>query len=132
MTMTDPIADLLTRIRNASKRGKKTVDIPSSGLKKEIVRILREEKFIDNFTLLEDDRQGVLRVFLRYGPDKQPVISGLKRISRPGRRIYKGKSELPRVSGGIGIAVISTSRGVMTDSQSREAGEGGEILCYVW
>jgi len=132
MTMTDPIADLLTRLRNACNRGKKSVDIPASNLKKEIVRILQEEGFITNYTEIEDDRQGILRVYLRYGPEKTPLFRGLKRVSRPGCRIYKGKDELPRVIGGKGIAIISTSSGVLTDAQARKSGVGGEVLCYIW
>ena len=132
MTMTDPIADLLTRIRNACRRGKSSVDIPASKLKRQIARILKEEKFIKDYTLIEDDRQGMLRVYLRYGPEKVPLITGLKRISRPGCRIYKKSDELPRVIGGKGVAVISTSQGVLTDSQARKAGVGGEVICYLW
>ncbi|MDP8214453.1 MAG: 30S ribosomal protein S8 [Candidatus Euphemobacter frigidus] len=132
MTMTDPIADLLTRIRNANIRGLGTVDIPASGLKKEIVRILEEEKFIKNSKFMEDGRQGMLRVYLRYGPARARVIRNLQRISRPGRRIYVRKDEIPHPKGGLGVAIISTSKGVFTDKQASRAGMGGEIICYVW
>lgn len=132
MTMTDPIADLLTRIRNANTRGKDSVDIPLSRLKREIVRVLKEEKFIKDFAVLEDGPQGTIRVYLRYGPGKARIIQGLQRVSRPGRRLYGRKSELPRPRGGLGVAIISTSSGVMTDRQARTAGAGGEVLCYVW
>ena len=132
MTMTDPIADLLTRIRNANTRGLDTVDIPASGLKREIVRVLEEEKFIKNFKFLEDDRQGMLRVYLRYGPARARVIQNLQRISRPGRRVYVGKDEIPHPKGGLGVAIISTSKGVFTDKQARRAGMGGEVICHVW
>jgi small subunit ribosomal protein S8 len=132
MTMTDPIADLLTRIRNANTRGKASVDIPLSNLKREIVRVLKEERFIRDFAVLEDGPQGTIRVYLRYGPDKARIIQGLQRASRPGRRLYGRKSELPRPQGGLGVAIISTSQGVMTDRQARAAGQGGEVLCYVW
>lgn len=132
MTMTDPIADLLTRIRNANTRGKDSVDIPHSRIKREIVRILKEERFIRDFAVLEDGPQGTIRVYLRYGPEKARIIQGLQRVSRPGQRFYGRKDELPRPRGGLGLAIISTSRGVMTDRQARVAGQGGEVLCYVW
>lgn len=132
MTMTDPIADLLTRIRNANQRRKSKVDVPSSRLKLEIARILKEEAFIDNYTLLKDNKQGVLRIYLHYGPGKARVLRNLKRISRPGRRAYVSSDQIPKVLGGMGIAVLSTSRGVLTDDQARRAGTGGEVLCYIW
>ena len=132
MTMTDPIADLLTRIRNANTRGLGTVDIPASGLKKEIVRILREEKFIKDYKVIEDNRQGIIRVYLRYGPAKTRIIRGLKRISTPGRRVYVGKDDIPHPQGGLGIAIISTSRGVLTDRQAVKNQAGGEVICYAW
>jgi small subunit ribosomal protein S8 len=132
MTMTDPIADLLTRIRNANTRGLDTVDIPASGLKKEIVRLLQEEKFIRNYKYMEDDKQGILRVYLRYGPARARVIQNLKRISKPGRRVYVGKDDIPHPRGGMGIAIISTSSGVLTDRQAGQAKVGGELICYVW
>ena len=132
MTMTDPIADYLTRIRNANQRRKSKVDVPSSRLKLEIARILKEEAFIDNYTLLKDNKQGVLRIYLHYGPGKARVLRNLKRISRPGRRAYVSSDQIPKVLGGMGIAVLSTSRGVLTDDQARRAGTGGEVLCYIW
>lgn len=132
MTMTDPIADLLTRIRNANTRGMDTVEIPASRLKGEIVRVLKEEKFIRDYTVLEDGPQGTIRVYLRYGPEKARIIQGLQRVSRPGRRVYTRRDELPRPRGGLGTAIISTSSGVMTDRQARKANAGGEVLCYVW
>lgn len=132
MTMTDPIADLLTRIRNANQRGQTKVDIPSSGLKQEIARVLLEGNYIDNFTLIKDDRQGILRIYLRYGPEKKRVIRGLKKISTPGRRVYVGKDEIPYVKGGMGLALISTSQGLLTDAEARKAGVGGEVICHAW
>lgn len=132
MTMTDPIADLLTRIRNANTRGLGTVDIPASGLKKEIVRILHEEKFIKNYKIIEDGLQGMIRVYLRYGPAKARVIRNLKRISTPGRRVYVSKDDIPHPRGGLGIAIISTSNGVLTDRQASKAQVGGEVVCYAW
>jgi len=132
MTMTDPIADLLTRIRNANTRGLDTVDIPASGLKKEIVRLLQDEKFIKNFKYMEDSKQGILRVYLRYGPARARVIRNLKRISKPGRRVYAGKDDIPHPRGGMGVAIISTSSGVLTDRQADKAKVGGEVICYVW
>jgi len=132
MTMTDPIADLLTRIRNANQRRKSKVDIPSSRLKLEIARILKEGAFVDNYTLLKDNKQGMLRIYLHYGPGKTRVLRNLKRISRPGRRVYVNADKVPKVLGGMGVAVISTSQGVFTDAQAREAGIGGEVLCYIW
>ncbi len=132
MTMTDPIADLLTRIRNANTRGMDTVEIPASRLKGEIVRVLKEEKFIRDYAVLEDGPQGTIRVYLRYGPEKARIIQGLQRVSRPGRRAYTRRDELPRPRGGLGVAIISTSRGVMTDRQARKSNTGGEVLCYVW
>ncbi len=132
MTMTDPIADLLTRLRNANTRGMDTVEIPASRLKGEIARVLKEEKFIRDYAVLEDGPQGTIRVYLRYGPEKARIIQGLQRVSRPGRRVYARRDELPRPRGGLGVAIISTSRGVMTDRQARKSNTGGEVLCYVW
>jgi small subunit ribosomal protein S8 len=130
MTMTDPVSDLLTRIRNASDAKHETVDIPSSQLKLEIARILKEEGYISNFSLVQDNKQGIIRVQLRYA-GKDSVISSLERISRPGCRIYTGKSEIPSVLGGLGICILSTSRGVLTGKQAQEKGVGGEVLCYI-
>lgn len=132
MTMTDPIGDMLTRIRNAVMAQHDRVDIPSSRLKQAIAQILKDEGFIQDFQVISDGPQATLRIFLKYGPNKEPVISGLKRISKPGLRIYAKKHEVPRVLGGLGVAIISTSKGVMADRQARKEGVGGEVLCYVW
>lgn len=132
MVMTDPIADMLTRIRNANTVYHDVVEIPSSKAKKAIADILKEEGFIKNYELIEDNKQDVLRLYLKYGTNKEKVISGLKRISKPGLRVYAQKDEIPRVLGGLGIAVISTSKGVITDKRARELGIGGEVICYVW
>ncbi len=130
MTMTDPVSDLLTRIRNASDAKHETVDIPSSRLKLEIARILKEEGYISNYSLVQDNKQGIIRIQLRYA-GKDSVISSLERISRPGCRVYTGKSEIPSVLGGLGICILSTSRGVLTGKQAQEKGVGGEVLCYI-
>lgn len=130
--MTDPVADLLTRIRNANMVYHETVDVPASKLKKAIVEILKEEGFIKNYEVLQDGSRHTLRIYLKYGSNKERVISGLKRISKPGLRVYAQKDEIPRVLGGLGIAILSTSKGVMTDKQARKLGIGGEVLCYVW
>lgn len=130
--MTDPIADMLTRIRNANVVYREHVDVPSSKMKRELARILREEGFIRDVELLEDAHRGTLRLYLKYGANREKVISGIRRISRPGLRVYAGLDELPRVLGGLGIAILSTSRGVMTEKQAREEHIGGEVLCYVW
>ncbi|HQD38912.1 MAG: 30S ribosomal protein S8 [Firmicutes bacterium] len=132
MTMTDPIADMLTRIRNATLVKHEAVDIPSSRIKREIARILKEEGYIRDYTTIDDDKQGVLRLFLKYGPNKEQVVSGLRRISKPGLRVYASHDKIPRVLGGLGIAIISTSKGLMTDKQARDAGIGGEVMCYIW
>ena len=132
MTMSDPIADFLTRIRNAYRRGLPRVDIPSSGLKVELARRLKEENFIEAYDVAADGKQGVLRIALRYGPNKSRIINGLKRISTPGRRVYSRAGELPRVFEGSGVAVVSTSKGVMTAERARAARLGGEVICYVW
>ena len=132
MSMTDPIADMLTRIRNACHAGHRRVDIPASKLKREIARVLAETRFIDNFAFIEDDKQGVLRVYLRYGKNSESLILGIQRISRPGLRNYSSKGKIPRILRGLGIAIVSTSRGVMTDREARRAGVGGEVLCKVW
>jgi small subunit ribosomal protein S8 len=129
--MTDPVADLLTRIRNASKARHETVDVPSSRLKLEIVRILKEEGYIANYSLAEDDKQGVIRILLRYVAGRSPVITTLERVSRPGCRVYSGKGEIPEVLGGMGICIVSTSQGVLTGKQAREKGLGGEVLCAI-
>ncbi len=132
MTMTDPIADFLTRIRNAVMAGKDRVDVPASRLKLELSRILKEEGFVRTFKLLEEGPQGIVRLYLRYSPEGEPAIHGIERVSRPGRRVYKGVDELPLVRRGIGVAVVSTSRGLMTDARARELRLGGEVVCKVW
>lgn len=132
MTMTDPIADFLTRIRNAVMAGKDRVDVPASRLKLELSRILKEEGFVRTFKLLEEGPQGIIRLYLRYSPEGEPAIHGIERVSRPGRRVYKGVDELPLVRRGIGVAVVSTSRGLMTDARARELRLGGEVVCKVW
>jgi small subunit ribosomal protein S8 len=129
--MTDPIADMLTRIRNATIVRDKIVEIPASRIKREIVKILKEEGYIQDFELVEDGKQGKVKVYLKYN-GKEKVISGLKRISKPGLKVYVKKDEIPKVLGGLGIAVLSTSQGIMTDRKARNAGVGGEVLCYVW
>lgn len=130
--MTDPIADMLTRIRNANNAKHKSVEIPSSRTKKDVAQILLDEGFIDGFNVTEDDKQGIITLDLKYGPHEERVISGIKRISKPGLRVYVKSNELPKVLGGLGIAVISTSKGVVTDKVARKEGIGGEVICYVW
>jgi small subunit ribosomal protein S8 len=132
MTMTDPVADMLTRIRNGLSSKKAFVEMPSSALKVEIAKLLKDEGYILNFKTLEDNKQGVLRVDLKYSPEGAPVIEGIKRESRPGRRVYVGKDDIKPVLGGLGVNILSTSRGVITDKQARREGVGGEILCSVW
>ncbi len=132
MVMTDPIADFLTRIRNANSVNHEKVEIPASKQKKTLAEILKGEGFIKDYEFIEDGKQGVLRLYLRYTADKQKVITGIKRISKPGLRVYANKDEVPRVLGGLGIAIISTSRGIMTDKEARKRGLGGEVICYVW
>ncbi len=131
MTMTDPIADCLTRIRNACGAKHKRVDIPASKMKVEVARILLENHFIQNYKVLDDGQQGVLRVYLKYHEEK-PVLHGIERVSKPGLRIYRKRDELPRIRNGLGIAIVSTSQGLKTDRESREAGLGGEIVARVW
>ena len=132
MQITDAIADMLTRIRNAGSAKHESVDIPASNLKRSIANILLEEGYIRNFEEISDGKQGVLRVSLKYTNNKQNVITGIKRISKPGLRVYAGKEELPKVLGGLGIAIISTSKGIMTDRKARVDGIGGEVLAFVW
>ncbi len=132
MNMTDPVADLITRIRNGVRAKLPRVDVPSSRLKVEIARILKDEGYVANFKVQEDDKQGVLRIWLKYGPGMERVITDLQRVSRPGCRIYCGKDQIPRVYGGLGINVISTSRGLMTGRDAARQGVGGEILFNVW
>lgn len=131
MTMTDPIADLLTRIRNAISARHTSVDVPASKLKLEIVRILKEEGYVDNYVLSQGEVQGTIRVFPRYTSGKQPVISSLERVSRPGCRVYARKTEIPKVLGGLGLCILSTSQGILTGRQAEEKGLGGEVLCSV-
>ncbi|WHH61457.1 30S ribosomal protein S8 [Petroclostridium sp. X23] len=132
MQITDPIADMLTRIRNASSAKHESVDIPASNLKKAIADILLEEGYIKRYEYIDDSKQGMIRITLKYGANKEKVITGLKRISKPGLRVFAGKDELPRVLGGLGIAIISTSNGVMTDKNAKKNGIGGEVLAFVW
>jgi small subunit ribosomal protein S8 len=132
MNMTDPVADMITRVRNGVRAKLGKVDIPASKLKVEIARILRDEGYISNYKLSEDGRQGVLRVFLKYGPGMERVITDVQRVSRPGCRIYCGKHQIPRVYGGLGINILSTSRGLMTGRSAAREGVGGEILVNVW
>ena len=132
MTMTDPIADMLTRIRNANVVKHETVDVPASNIKKELARILLEEGFVRGYDVIEDGKQGIIRIQLKYGQTGERVISGLKRISKPGMRVYAAKQEIPRVLNGLGISVISTSKGILTDKQARKENVGGEVICYVW
>jgi small subunit ribosomal protein S8 len=128
----DPIADLLTRIRNASRAEHEKVDIPASRLKVRVVEILKDEGFIKNYRLLEDTKQGTLRVYLKYNPGNEKIISGLVRVSTPGRRVYVTHDKIPTVLGGMGVTIVSTSRGVLTDREARKQKVGGEVLAYVW
>lgn len=132
MTMSDPVADMLTRIRNANRVEKEHVDIPCSKLKTEIARVLKEQGYIDNYKVVGDQKKSTLRIYLKYAPDGEKVINTIKRISTPGCRIHQSKDEIPNVLGGMGISVISTSKGVMTGYSAKKMGIGGEILCYVW
>ncbi len=132
MAMTDPIADMLTRIRNSNMVGHEKVDIPGSNIKRAIAEILKAEGYIRDAEFIPDNKQGTIRVHLKYGQNNQRIITGLKRISKPGLRVYAASDELPRVLGGLGIAIVSTSRGLMTDRQARQSNVGGEVLCYVW
>jgi small subunit ribosomal protein S8 len=132
MTMTDPIADMLTRLRNAYRAKRKKVDIPASNLKKAVAEVLLREKYIEDFKVLEEGPQGTIRIHLKYTGREESAIVGLKRVSKPGRRVYVGKEKIPRVIGGLGTAILSTPKGVLTDKESRKLGVGGEVLCYVW
>lgn len=132
MVMTDPIADMLTRIRNALVAKHEEVQVPASNIKKAIADILTEEGYIKGYTVIEDGKQGILNINLKYASNNERVITGLKRISKPGMRVYARKDEIPKVLGGLGIAIISTSKGVMTDNEARKQGVGGEVLCYIW
>ncbi|MEK7813025.1 MAG: 30S ribosomal protein S8 [Candidatus Desantisbacteria bacterium] len=130
--LTDPIADMLTRIRNANKAGHEKLDVPASILKTEIASLLKREKYIKNYKFIEDRKQGILRIYLRYGPNNEKLITNLKRISRPGLRRYKGSEDVKRVFSGLGMAIVSTSKGILTDKECRKMNVGGEILCEVW
>ena len=130
--MTDPIADMLTRVRNATSVLHDTVDIPGSNIKKESSRILLEEGYIKGYDVIEDGKQGLIRMQLKYGKNGEKVITGIKKISKPGMRVYADRNNVPKVLNGIGISVISTSKGIVTDKQARELGVGGEVICYVW
>ena len=132
MSMTDPIADMLTRIRNGIQSHHERVEIPASKLKVEVARILKSEGFISNYKMVENDGRPSLRVYLKYSSEGEPVIHGIERISRPGRRVYRAKTELPRVLGGLGLSIVSTSKGVMSGSEALKSGVGGEVLCQVW
>ncbi len=131
MSMTDPIADFLTRLRNAASARQRRVDVPASNLKRAITKILYEQHYIDKYTELESDTQGTIRIYLKYY-NGRPVLSGLRRVSVPGRRVYTGAAELPRVLNGLGVAIVSTNRGVMTDKDARRLNVGGEVICYIW
>ena len=132
MQITDPIADMLTRIRNANSSKHESVNVPASKLKIEIARILNEEGYINGYEVIDDGLQGIIKITLKYAANKQKVITGLKRVSKPGLRVYASKDELPRVLRGLGIAIISTSKGIMTDKEARKANVGGEVLAFVW
>ena len=132
MSMTDPIADMLTRIRNANRARHEKVEIPASRLKQEIARILQEEGYVRDYKVLKSQNQEIIRILLKSEREYERAISGIKRVSKPGRRVYVGKTELPRVLHGLGIAILSTSRGIMTAAECKRAGIGGEVLCYIW
>ncbi len=132
MSLSDPIADMLTRIRNANTAMSEKTDIPASKMNEDIAKILKGEGYITDYKMIEDRKQGILRVFLKYGPDRERTISGLRRRSKPGRRVYRKAKDLPRVVGGLGVAIVSTPKGVITDKQAREANVGGEVVCEIW
>jgi small subunit ribosomal protein S8 len=132
MSVSDPVADFLTCVRNAIRAKHRKVDVPATRLKTEIAKVLLRERFINNFKVIENTKQGVLRIYLKYAGDDTNVITGIRRMSTPGRRVYVGKDRLPRVMGGLGSSIISTSRGLMTDREAREAGLGGELVAQVW
>lgn len=132
MTMTDPIADMLTRIRNANTAGHATVEIPASKTKKSIAQILKDEGYIADFEVIEDGKQGIIKVTMKYGARNEKVITGIKKISKPGLKVYAKAPEVPKVLGGLGIAILSSSKGVISDKEARKIGVGGEVLCYVW
>ena len=132
MTMTDPIADMLTRIRNANTVGHETVEIPASKMKKSIVEILKAEGFITDYEVIDDGKQGLIKVTMKYGANKEKVITGIKKISKPGMKVYAKANEVPKVLGGLGLAILSTSKGIISDKEARKFGVGGEVICYVW
>jgi small subunit ribosomal protein S8 len=132
MSVSDPIADMLTSIRNACKAKHKKVDVPSSSLKIEVAKVLLREKYVNNFKTIDDRKQGVLRIYLKYDPQNKSVISGIRRVSTSGRRIYVDKNHVPRVLGGMGTAVLSTPKGILTDKEAHAEGVGGEVLCHIW
>jgi small subunit ribosomal protein S8 len=132
MSVSDPIADMLTCIRNAARARHRRVDVPASRIKSEIAQVLLRENYVQNVKKVEDRKQGVLRIYLRYDLDEKSIISGLKRVSKPGRRIYVNRHDVPRVQGGMGTAIVSTSQGILTDKEARQRGLGGELLCMVW
>lgn len=132
MPLSDPIADMLTRIRNANTAMKEKADIPASRINEDIAKILKREGYIVDYKFIDNRKQGILRIYLKYGPDRSRTIIGLQRTSKPGRRVYRKASGLPRVVGGLGIAIISTPKGVLTDKQAREANVGGEVICEIW
>ena len=132
MSVSDPVADFLTCVRNAVRAKHRKVDVPASKMKTELTKVLLRERYINNFKVIEDTRQGVLRVYLKYGANDESVITNIKRVSTPGRRVYVGKEEVPRVMGGLGSSIVSTSRGLMSDREAREAGLGGELICQIW
>lgn len=132
MTMTDPIADMLTRVRNANSVKHESLEVPASNIKKEIARILLEEGFIKGYDVIEDGKQGIIKIQLKYGRNGEKVISGIKRISKPGMRVYAGKEDVPKVLNGLGISIVSTSKGIITDKEARKENVGGEVICYVW
>jgi len=130
--MTDPLADMLTRIRNASMAKHEKLDIPSSNIKVSLAKVLKNEGYIKNYKGIKDRRQGILRIYLKYGPGNEPVIEGIRRISKPGRRIYSPSEKIPKIRSGLGIMIISTSKGILTDREARKMRVGGELLCAVW
>ena len=132
MHITDPIADMLTRIRNANASKHESVEIPASNMKKQIAQILVDEGYIKSYNIIDDGKQGIIKVLLKYGPNKSLVIRGIKRVSKPGLRIYVGSEEIPKVMRGLGVAIVSTSKGIMTDKAARKANVGGEVLAFVW
>jgi small subunit ribosomal protein S8 len=132
MSVSDPIADMLTCIRNATRARHRRVDVPSSKIKSEIAQVLLRENYVQNVKAVEDRKQGILRIYLRYDPEEKSIITGIKRISKPGRRIYVNRHEVPRVQGGMGTAIVSTSAGILTDKEARQRGLGGELLCMIW